>query len=100
MCVFQQPASRQIPLQDIASHYSEPRLEKQTLHQRIDQLQAKQREVGFDDDDKAGAQALLLKKLHSAPSSFLAERRVCQVAGHENAMRENSGMSSAPVRHQ
>ena len=38
-------------------------LEKQTLHQRIDELQAKQREVGFDDDDKAEMRALLLKKL-------------------------------------
>ena len=38
-------------------------LEKQTLHQRIDELQAKQREIGFDDDDKAEMRALLLKKL-------------------------------------
>lgn len=38
-------------------------LEKQTLHQRIDELQAKQREVGLDDDDKAELRALLLTKL-------------------------------------
>ena len=38
-------------------------LEKQTLHQRIDELQAKQREVGLDDDDKAEMRALLLTKL-------------------------------------
>ncbi len=38
-------------------------LEKQTLHQRIDELQAKQREVGLDDDDKAEMRALLLSKL-------------------------------------
>ena len=38
-------------------------LEKQTLHQRIDELQAKQREVGLNDDDKAEMRALLLKKL-------------------------------------
>ena len=38
-------------------------LEKQTLHQRIDVLQAKQREVGLDDDDKAEMRALLLTKL-------------------------------------
>lgn len=38
-------------------------LEKQTLHQRIDELQGKQREVGLDDDDKAELRALLLTKL-------------------------------------
>ncbi len=38
-------------------------LEKQTLHQRIDELQAKQREAGLDDDDKAEMRALLLAKL-------------------------------------
>ncbi len=38
-------------------------LEKQTLHQRIDELQAKQREVGLDDHDKAEMRALLLTKL-------------------------------------
>ena len=38
-------------------------LNKQTLHQRIDELQAKQREVGLDDDDKVELRALLLKKL-------------------------------------
>ncbi len=38
-------------------------LEKQTLHQRIDELQAKQREIGLDDDDKAELRALLLTKL-------------------------------------
>ena len=38
-------------------------LEKQTLHQRIDELQAKQREMGLDDDDKAELRALLLRKL-------------------------------------
>ena len=38
-------------------------LEKQTLHQRIDELQAKQREIGLDDDDKAEMRALLLSKL-------------------------------------
>ncbi len=38
-------------------------LEKQTLQQRIDALQAKQREVGLDDDDKAEMRALLLSKL-------------------------------------
>ncbi len=37
-------------------------LEKQTLHQRIDELQAKQRETGLDDDDKAEMRALLLTK--------------------------------------
>jgi DNA primase len=39
-------------------------LEKQTQQQRIDELQAKQREVGLDDDDKAEMRALLLTKLH------------------------------------
>ena len=38
-------------------------LNKQTLHQRIDELQAKQREIGLDDDDKVELRALLLKKL-------------------------------------
>ena len=38
-------------------------LEKQTLHQRIDELQAKQREAGLDDDDKSELRGLLLKKL-------------------------------------
>lgn len=38
-------------------------LEKQTLHQRIDELQAKQREVGLDDDDKAEMRALLQRKM-------------------------------------
>lgn len=38
-------------------------LEKQMLHQRIDELQAKQREVGLDDDDKVELRALLLTKL-------------------------------------
>ena len=38
-------------------------LEKQTLQQRIDELQAKQREVGLDDEDKAEMRALLLTKL-------------------------------------
>jgi DNA primase len=37
-------------------------LEKQTLHQRIDELQAKQREVGIDETDKAELRALLLTK--------------------------------------
>jgi DNA primase len=41
-------------------------LEKQTLHQRIDELQAKQREMGLDDDDKAELRALLLTKLSSS----------------------------------
>jgi len=38
-------------------------LEKQTLQQRIDALQAKQREVGLDDDDKAELRALLQRRL-------------------------------------
>ncbi len=38
-------------------------LEKQTLHQRIDELQAKQREVGLDDRDKAELRALLQSKM-------------------------------------
>ncbi len=41
-------------------------LEKQTLQQRIDELQAKQREVGLDDDDKVELRALLLTKLQPA----------------------------------
>jgi DNA primase len=40
-------------------------LEKQTLHQRIDELQAKQREVGLDDEDKTELRALLQSKLQS-----------------------------------
>jgi DNA primase len=40
-------------------------LEKQTLQQRIDELQAKHRDVGLDDDDKAEMRALLLTKLQS-----------------------------------
>ncbi len=38
-------------------------LEKQTLQQRIDELQAKQRDGGLDDEDKAELRALLLTKL-------------------------------------
>ena len=38
-------------------------LEKQTLLQRLDALQAKQREVGLDDEDKAELRALLQRKL-------------------------------------
>ncbi|WP_345304457.1 DNA primase [Lysobacter hankyongensis] len=38
-------------------------LERQTVQQRIDELQAKQREVGLDDDDKAELRALLLEKV-------------------------------------
>lgn len=38
-------------------------LEKQTLHQRLDELQAKQREVGLDDHDKAELRALLQSKM-------------------------------------
>ena len=38
-------------------------LKKQTLHQRIDELQAKQRETGLDDHDKAELRALLMTKL-------------------------------------
>ena len=38
-------------------------LEKQTLHQRIDELQAKQREFGLDDHDKAEMRALLQSKM-------------------------------------
>ncbi len=41
-------------------------LERQTLHQRIDELQAKQREVGLDDGDKTELRALLLAKLQPA----------------------------------
>jgi DNA primase len=41
-------------------------LEKQTLQQRIDELQAKQREIGLDDADKAELRALLLSKLQPA----------------------------------
>ncbi len=40
-------------------------LEKQTLHQRIDELQAKQREAGLDDADKAELRSLLLSKLQT-----------------------------------
>ncbi|MFZ2753825.1 MAG: DNA primase [Lysobacteraceae bacterium] len=42
-------------------------LEKQTLHQRIDELQAKQREMSLDDEDKAELRALLLSKLRPNP---------------------------------
>lgn len=45
-------------------------LEKQMLHQRIDELQAKQRETGLDDDDKVELRALLLAKLQ--PNRSLA----------------------------
>ncbi len=38
-------------------------LEKQTLHQRIDELQAKQREVGLDDHDKTEMRELLQRKV-------------------------------------
>ncbi len=38
-------------------------LERQTVQQRIDELQAKQREIGLDDDDKAELRALLLEKV-------------------------------------
>lgn len=38
-------------------------LERQTVQQRIDELQAKQREVGLDDDDKAELRALFQAKL-------------------------------------
>ncbi|MCC7248095.1 MAG: DNA primase [Lysobacter sp.] len=38
-------------------------LEKQTLQQRIDELQAKQREAGLDDEDKVEMRALLLRRL-------------------------------------
>ena len=38
-------------------------LEKQTLHQRMDELQAKQRDVGLDDHDKAELRALLQSKM-------------------------------------
>ena len=38
-------------------------LEKQTLLQRLDALQAKQREVGLDDEDKVELRALLQRKL-------------------------------------
>jgi DNA primase len=41
-------------------------LERQTLQQRIDELQAKQREVGLDDADKTELRALLLAKLQPA----------------------------------
>jgi len=41
-------------------------LERQTLQQRIDELQAKQHQSGLDDEDKAELRALLLAKLHSA----------------------------------
>lgn len=38
-------------------------LERQTVQQRIDELQAKQREIGLDDDDKAELRALFQAKL-------------------------------------
>jgi DNA primase len=38
-------------------------LEKQTLQQRIDELQSKQREVGLDDEDKTEMRALLQSRL-------------------------------------
>ena len=38
-------------------------LEKQTLHQRMDELQAKQRDIGLDDHDKAELRALLQSKM-------------------------------------
>jgi DNA primase len=41
-------------------------LEKQTLQQRIDELQGKQRETGLDENDKAELRALLLSKLQPA----------------------------------
>ncbi|MFZ5637513.1 MAG: DNA primase [Pseudomonadota bacterium] len=41
-------------------------LEKQTLQQRIDELQGKQRDSGLDDDDKAELRALLQAKLQTA----------------------------------
>jgi len=40
-------------------------LEKQTLQQRLDELQAKQRDVGLDDDDKTELRALLQRRLSS-----------------------------------
>jgi DNA primase len=40
-------------------------LEKQTLQQRIDELQAKQRDAGLDEDDKAELRALLLARVGS-----------------------------------
>ena len=40
-------------------------LEQQTVRQRIDELQAKQRDVGLDDGDKAELRALLLSKLQT-----------------------------------
>ena len=44
-------------------HDAVVQLEKQTLQQRIDALQSKQREAGLDDDDKAELRALLQRKL-------------------------------------
>lgn len=44
-------------------HDAVVQLEKQTLQQRIDALQAKQREAGLDDDDKTELRALLQRKL-------------------------------------
>ena len=44
-------------------HDALAQLEKQTLQQRLDALQAKQREVGLDDEDKAELRALLQRKL-------------------------------------
>lgn len=40
-------------------------LERQTVQQRIDELQAKQREIGLDGEDKAELRALLLSKLQT-----------------------------------
>jgi DNA primase len=40
-------------------------LEKQTLQQRIDELQAKQRESGLDDDDKTELRSLLQTRLQT-----------------------------------
>ncbi len=44
-------------------HDAVVQLEKQTLQQRIDALQSKQREAGLDDDDKTELRALLQRKL-------------------------------------
>jgi DNA primase len=41
-------------------------LEQQTVRQRIDELQAKHRDVGLDDEDKAELRALLQSKLQTA----------------------------------
>jgi DNA primase len=39
-------------------------LDRQVLQQRVDELQAKQREVGLDDADKAELRSLLAARLH------------------------------------